>query len=450
MARFGFGQEMRQAQRQEMLLQPRMLQAIEILALPTQDLDAYLRNAAEENAALELHEPSLGVDFGIPTPRERVRSKDATARHSAMLEAQPARTRSVAEQVEEELATADLDPATLAWVRCLIGCLDSDGFLAPNDDELLALARDRGLQGDANDLARAIAALQQLEPRGVGARNATEALLLQLDPSDPDYRDLARLIEDFLGELAKNKLPAVAKAMGLDVDSLRELIARLAELSARPAADLDRAAAPPIVPDVLVRAGENGWEIALDDSRASTVTLDESVRELARDRELDRKLREHLRGQVERARWIVDAVSQRRATLLRVATAVFHHQRPYLDHGPGHLVPLRMTDVASEIGLHVSTISRAVAGKYAETPWGIEPLRRFFQASSGHDPDSARDDVRETVRALFAAEDPKRPLSDDEVVETLHKRGLELARRTITKYRQELGIPSSYRRRRHE
>lgn len=450
MARFGFGQEMRQAQRQEMLLVPRMLQAIEILALPTTDLDVYLRQAAEENAALELREAALGVDLSTPKPRERVRTKDATERHSAMLENQPARSRSVAEQVEEELATLDLDHQELAWLRFLVSCLDADGFLTPTDDELLALAAERGLTGGRDELARALARLQALEPRGIGARSPTEALLLQLDPHDPDYRDLARLVEDFLGELAKNKLPAVAKAMGLSVDALRELVHRLAELSLHPAADLDSDCAPPIVPDVLVRPGENGFEIALDDSRAATVTLDESVRDLARDKELDRKLREHLKGQVERARWIVDAVAQRRATLLRVATAVFDHQRGFLEHGPGHLAPLKMTDVAAEIGLHVSTVSRAVSGKYVETPWGIEPLRHFFQAASGHDPETARDDLRETVRAIFAAEDPKRPLSDDDVVATLAKRGLEVARRTVTKYRQELGIPSSYRRRRHE
>lgn len=450
MARFGFGQEMRQAQRQEMALLPRMLQAIEILALPTQELDAYLCQAAEENAALELHQPALGVDLSTPKPRERVRSRDATERHSAMLESQPARARSVSEQVEAELAALDVDAATLEWLRFLVGCLDGDGFLTPSDDELLALARERGLRGGRDELARALAALQQLEPRGIGARNPTEALLLQLDPRDPDYRDLARLIEDFLDELAKNKLPAVAKAMGLGVDALRELVTRLSELSPRPAAELEREAAPPVVPDVLVRPGPQGFEIALDDSRASTVTLDESVRELARDRELDRKLRAELRHQVERARWVVDAVEQRRATLLRVATAVFDHQRAYLERGPGHLVPLKMTDLAAQIGLHVSTISRAVAGKYVETPWGIEPLRHFFQAASGHDPEMARDDLRETVRALFAAEDPRRPLSDDEVVVALAQRGLEVARRTVTKYRQELGVPSSYRRRRHE
>lgn len=450
MANSGFGQHMRQSQRQEMLLQPRMLQAIEILALPAQDLDAYLRAAAEENEALSVRSPELGVDLGAPLPRERARSSEATARHSAMLESQPARARSVADQVEEELASRRLDAPLEAWVRFLIGCLDADGFLKPSDDELLAWASERGLEGGRDELGRALAELQKLEPRGIGARDPIEALLLQLDPRDPDYRDLAVMIESFLDELAKNKLPQVAKAMGLDVDAVRRLMARLTEFSPRPAAELEREAAPPIVPDVLIRPGVGGFEISLDDSRASTVTLDDSVRELARDRELDRKLREHLRNKVERARWIVDAVAQRRATLLRVATVVFHHQRPYLDQGSGHLVPLRMTDVANEVGLHVSTVSRAVAGKYVETPWGIEPMRRFFQGSSGHDPESARDDVREMVRGLFASEDPKRPLSDDEVVAALSKRGLELARRTITKYRQELGIPSSYRRKRHE
>jgi RNA polymerase sigma-54 factor len=444
-----FGHELRQSQRQEMLLLPRMLQAIEILQLPALELDQFLQRAAEDNEALEVHEPVLESIELARLPRERRGSREATDRHDEMLQQQPARAKSVAERVEEELAMADLEPNQLAWVRLLVGCLDADGYLRASDDELLSLAREQGLEGGLEELAGAIARLQRLEPRGIGARNAIEALLLQIDPRDPDYRDLCALIEGFLEELAKNKLPSVARAMGLELGELKRLIQRLHELDPRPAAELDLSSAPVLAPDVVVERGPNGFEISLDGSRAAAVSLDESVRDLARDRAIDAQVRRYLRGKLERARWIVEAVEQRRSTLLRVATAVFDHQRAFLERGPGHLHPLRMSDLANELGLHVSTVSRAVSGKYAQTPWGILALRHLFQATGGNDSESARDDVRDEVRKLFESEDRARPLSDDDAVSALGRRGWKLARRTVTKYRKELGIPSSYRRKLH-
>jgi len=183
--------------------------------------------------------------------------------------------------------------------------------------------------------------------------------------------------------------------------------------------------------------------------RTVAVRLDPRVRSLARDRRQSAGVRRYLRGRLDRARWLIDAVAQREATLLRVARATFEHQRAFLEHGPGHLLPLRMGSLAEELAVHVSTVSRAVAGKHVQTPWGILPLRHFFQGSAGADEESARDDVLQAVRELFEGEDPHRPLSDDEAVVALARRGWKLARRTVAKYRRELGIPSSYRRRRY-
>jgi RNA polymerase sigma-54 factor len=132
---------------------------------------------------------------------------------------------------------------------------------------------------------------------------------------------------------------------------------------------------------------------------------------------------------------------------MRIAQSLFEHQKAFLVDGPGHLAPLRMTELAAELGMHTSTVSRAVAGKYAQTPWGCFPLRHFFQAAVGSDEGTARDDVRSVVRQLFEREDAHAPLSDDDVVAQMKSRGFALARRTVAKYRAELGIPSSYRRR---
>jgi RNA polymerase sigma-54 factor len=431
---------------QEMLLLPRMLQSIQILQLPGLELESYLRQAAEENEALLVTEPERAE----PLPRERVRlRREATAEHDEWLQNQPDRRTNAKQSLDEQVLLLELDAAVRAWVVFLVESLDERGFLTQSDDELLAQANAEGLAGGRDELERALAVVRQLEPRGIGARSAVEALLMQLDPTDPDFDALRRLLFEFLDDVAKNKLPSVAKAMGTTISELRELLARLSELDPRPGASEGSDAAPGLVPDVAVDpTPDGGFEVRVDRSAWPTVEIDAGIATLARDKRQSRDVRGYLRGKLDRARWIVDAVEHRGRTLVSIAQALFRHQRAFLEHGPGHLAPLKMTDLAAEIGLHTSTVSRAVAGKYVQTPWGILPLRHFFQ-SAGSDGDTARDDVRDAVKRVFEGEDPARPLSDDEVVTAMKQRGIDLARRTVAKYRKELGIASSYRRRQY-
>ena len=476
MTRLSLGHQMQQSLGQHMLLMPRMLQSVEVLQLPSAELEGWLRKAAEGNEALVVDAPP--VSQGELAPIGRRGTREDSERHDEMLRNQPAPDRGPAARLEEQLALMEIEPALVPWVRFLIGCIDPSGYLSTDDETLLALGRDQGLEGDPGTLVRAIATLQLFEPRGIGARNAIEALLLQLDLDDPDAPLLRRLLEEFLEEVATNKLPSVARAMGLGMPELRALLDHLRELDPRPGASLNHSGAPLLRPDVVVervhdldpevplsvsddrrRDGDltlrEGFEVRVDAAGIPAVRIDEHVSELARDRGQTTDVRRYLRGKLDRARWIVDAVKQRHETLARIAAAVFEHQREFLFEGPGHLAPLRMNRLAEELGIHVSTVSRAVANKYAQTPWGILPLRYFFQArapgSSGRPGDSgaARDDVRDAVRAVIEAEDAARPLSDDEVTQALAERGHKIARRTVTKYRKELGIASSYRRRRY-
>jgi RNA polymerase sigma-54 factor len=444
MARLDLSTGLRQAAVQRLALQPRMLQSIEVLQLPSTDLEAYLRDAYEENVALRLEDPPEERASGRPRG-----TREDSERHDEMLRNQPDREASVAECIEEQLALSDLSEEQLAWVRLLVSCLDERGYLSAPDEVLLEFAIERGLGGGAAALGRAIADLQALEPVGVGARSAVEALMLQLDPLDEDYALLCRLLEEFLEEVAANKVPAVAKALGIDIPRLLELLDSLRELDPRPAAELAAEAAPPIRPEVVVERDGADFSVRVDHSGLPAVSVDEEVQALAREKAVDAATRRYLRERVEHARWIVEAVSQRRATLQRVAAAVFAHQRPFLEHGPGHLRPLRMGEVAERLGVHTSTVSRAVSGVHVDTPFGVQPLRRFFQAEGGGSEDTARDEVREVVREVVEGEDPARPLSDDEIATEAERRGFRLARRTVAKYRNELGIPSSYRRRRY-
>ncbi len=455
----GLGFSLNTSLRQEQVLLPQMLVAIEMLALPAQDLDRWLVKAAEENEALRV-EPTREVEPALPDrdrdqrashapARSAAGRADASDRHHALLENLPEREPSLAELVEAELAFVDDSPEVREWVRFLAASLDDRGFLSASDEALLERSREVGLEPDAGLFGAALARLQSFEPRGLGARNAVEALLLQLDPSDADYALLCRLLEDFLEELAKNRLPQVARALDIELGELHALLGRLRELEFSPMASFADGGSQAIVPDVRCLAaadGRGGFEVEVLRSSIAACRLDPDVRALSVDRLQAADVRGYLRDKVTRARWILRGLQQRHDTLARVAAKVFERQHAFLERGPGHLLPLSMVEVGEKLGLATSTISRSVAGKYAQTPWGIFPLRHFFQAKGGDD--VAPDELGGAVRALFESESSERPFSDEEAVVELAKRGFQLARRTVAKYRKELGIPSSYRRRR--
>lgn len=426
---------------QQLLLQPKLLQSIEVLQIPAQDLEAYLAEAAETNEALVV-EPRTGEASSGPV------DWDATDRHSEMLNNQPDRDRGLAESIGEQLSLLDVDEEALAWVRFLITCLDENGYLSAGDEELLALAGQQGMEDDPRALGLAIGRLQKLEPRGIGGRDMVEALLLQLDEDTPDYPLLCRLLEEFLNDVASNRLPAVARALGIDLDELGLLLGQLRYLEPRPGAELVAKGQPGIRPDVVVDRDEDGnWQVRVEWGALPAVSIDTDIANLASTKDTPKEVKGWARDKVERARWIVDAVAQRGETLQRVAQEVFRRQAAFLESGPGNLLPLSMTELADTLDVHLSTISRTVSGKYVQCPWGILPLRYFIQKATGSDGAPARDDLSTIVRSIFDAEDPTEPLSDDDVALELGRRGHKVARRTVAKFRGQLGILSSYKRR---
>lgn len=440
------GLEMSARAEQRLMLLPQMLQSIELLTLSSAELDQALRDEYERNEALELVEPRARARNA--SPEARATGARRTQAHDELLAAQPAPEQGLHERVAEQIALLDLDANARAWLALLTDCLEPNGYLSMPDERLLQLAEERGLAGGATALGLAIAKLQALEPRGIGARDLTEALLLQLDPGDGDYALLCRLLEDCLDDLARNKLPKVARELGIDLEHLYALVEQLRGLDPRPAASLAASAAPGLRAELVVERDAGAWRVRVERGDSVELRTDARIDELAADRAQPRELRVYLRTKLRAARALISAVEQRRATLLRVAEALFRRQRAFLEHGRTRLVPLSMIELAEELGLHASTVSRAVAGKHAQTPWGILPLREFFQAGGGASEDVARDVVREALRAVVESEDARAPLSDDEIAAEMARRGYPTARRTVAKYRDELGIPSSYRRRR--
>lgn len=431
-------QGLRTEQRQ--ILDLRQIQALECLQCPSVELEEWLRERANENPALTVGESPRAPRLGSASGENR----------QAFLEAQARPGIDSVELVRQQVRLLDLDSQVRDWTLFLVEQLDGSGLLSSSDEQLLTQAQALGILGGAQKLGFAIGILQGLEPKGIGARNTDEVLLLQLDPSDDDYPTLCCLIEECFGQLAKGRLRWAEERLGIDRVHLQQLLAKLARLNTQPL-EAESASAHVLIPEVRVRLGvvppEGGQpqtRIELVRGLLPEIGLDEDLLSLSKDRAAASDARSWAKRQTMNARQIVDAVQQRQTTLLLVSQAVFAHQRRWLEEPGGPMVPLTMGDLADELGVATSTISRTVAGKCADTPRGIVPLRNLFQLDAGG---GARDDVRNLVQKLIASEPSSRPLSDEALVAQLGQRGIHVARRTVAKYRSELSIPSTYERR---
>lgn len=389
--------------------------------------------------------------------------------------AAPARSASLAEQLREQWSLSEVRSDLRPLGELIIDFLDDDGYLRTPLAEVLdrapAIVREGRVPGQtrpptAEDMELALQAVQiLLEPPGIAARDARECLLLQLDAladrvgeEDGPDEDDARVIEharalasDFLEDLMKNRLPRIAEKSGLTMAEIRSALELMKRLSLAPGRRLVPDTAAPITPDAIVEYDEDSdrYVAYLNDARTPNVQVNREYAMMAKDRALPKRDRDFLKTNLSNASWLIDAVEQRKNTLLRVVRAVVEEQRDYFDYGPEALKPLPMTLVAERLGIHVATVSRAVSEKYLQTPRGIVPLRSFFTgglATEGGG-EMSYDAVRAAMKEVVDGEDKSKPLSDDAIATALQEKGIEIARRTVAKYRGLMGIPSARMRR---
>jgi len=379
--------------------------------------------------------------------------------------AAPARSASLTDQLMDQWGLVDVDERLRPLGEQLIQFLDEDGYLRTAVGEVADRAPERvKAQGASEaDWELALQAVQLLlEPAGVAARDAGECLLLQLDAiadqaeADEDMPRIGttgaiiaarELVRHHFDDLMNNRLPRIASKSGLTLDEINAGIEVMRRLSLSPARRLVVENTGVIHPDAVVEYDdENDRYVAyLTDSRASQLRINREYALMAKDRSVETKDRKFIRTNLANAQWLLDAVGQRRQTLLRVLGVVIEGQREYFDYGPEALKPLPMKSVADRLGVHVATVSRAVADKWIETPRGVVALRGFFsqamQTESGED--VSANAVRAVLQEIVAGEDKAKPFSDESLVTQLKERGYELARRTVAKYRGQLDIPSA-------
>src|SRR5262249_51947204 len=252
-----------------------------------------------------------------------------------------------------------------------------------------------------------------------------------------------------LEDIQHNRLPAIQRRTGFDLTEIKDAVEVLRHLNPRPGSAFVAEHVPYVVPDIVVERDENGeYTVRLLDDWLPSISISRKYIDLYREKGSDPKTREYLKRKIQAAQWLQESIEQRRNTLEKVTRAIIQHQRAFLDRGPEHIIPLKMQQIADQVGVHVTTVSRAVDDKYVETPRGVFPLKRFFGGgrTSATGEDVAWERVKQILLEMIEKEDKRNPLSDEEIVDKFKEKGLTVARRTVTKYRKMLDIPSSRQR----
>ncbi len=422
-------------------------------------LDEYGQSNPEavENEFSESRTDSDSLYTGRLEPGERRQqsSGERDAKTDAMANIS-ARSASMREQLLDQWRLVDVDEHLRPVGAMVIEALDDDGYLRV---DLASVGREEASPPAPEALELALEAVQLLlDPPGIAARDARECLLLQIDaqsdrPAESRIADaedlaLARAIADKgLDDLAKNRLPKIAQTTGLELEQIKRGVETLRRLSLAPGRALSNEGAEPILPDAIVEYDEENdrYVAYLTDSRASNLRINREYAHMAKDRAAPKRDREFLKKNLSNAQWLLDAVEQRRSTLMRVINVVIAEQREFFDFGPEALKPLPMTQVAEQLGVHVATVSRAVADKHMLSPRGVVPLRGFFTGGlateSGEE--VSANAVRAALQEILDTEDKSKPLSDEALSKALKDRGYDIARRTVAKYRGQMDVPSA-------
>jgi RNA polymerase sigma-54 factor len=484
---------------QQLALTPQLQQAIRLLQLSQLELAAELRQLAESNPLLEFaedasqeeqeeaeadgefeheFEPSNGsssssssgsdsndeapewtepeissdepIDFSSVNGNGSG-SSSSSNRDEEGMEPQSAATESLQEHLLWQLNLTPMDPRAKVIATVLIDALNIDGYLIEGIDAVLA-ALPPHLKATHEDVDAVRRRLQQFDPAGVASLDLPDCLRAQLEQFDADtpYRDLAlRIVAQELELLARNDMVKLARRLHATEEEITAAAILIRSLDPRPGAAMDTTPVEYVAPDVYARREGTRWRVLLNPDSQPKLSLNQHYCGLiARARGDDASW---MRGQLQEARWLIKSLESRAETLLKVAEAIVRRQSAFLDYGPEAMQPLVLREVAEEVGMHESTISRVTTRKYIHTPRGTYELKYFFSSGvSTEDGGSASATaIQAMLRKLVDNEDPRKPLSDQALAEELHGKGIQVARRTVAKYREILRIPSSSERQRN-
>ncbi len=442
---------------------PQLQQAIQLLQLPVLDLNAQIQDALEENIMLEMEDlPDVPQTSDETTAEvETIRAEDSWQTQASqriqdggwngegrpITEIADESGQTLHEHLFWQLEMEDFTPRQAVIGEAIIDSINDDGYLTIELDEIAGYL-DEDTEVSSDELQETLAKIQKLDPIGIAARSIPECLVLQLrqlDASTQGLRLAIKLAENHLDLVAKREYGELRRSLRISEDELHDALALVKSCNPKPGLAVSPAAAEYVIPDVFVRKVDNRWQVEISPTGVPRLSVNQQYARLLRGSG-DHAV---LRTQLQEARWLIRSLEIRNETLAKVATCIVSRQTDFLEHGDEAMKPMVLRDVAEEIGMHESTISRVTTNKYMHTPRGVFEFKYFFSShlSSANGEDQSSTSVRAKIRKMIGAENPAKPLSDSKIAHLLAEDGISVARRTVAKYREAMQIESSSERR---
>ena len=465
--------------RPALIMTPRLQQALKLLQVPTLELQQILKQEIMQNPLLEeVDELTESEDLAKEDSPDEAANQEAenpmeedpidwseymqdgsfdrayipqSETNVEFLEKIPVTRTTLAESLLEQLLYLNLPPEPMKLAEFLVGSLDDSGWLATPLEDVA-----QGTGQSPEDCEKVLRVIQALEPVGVGARNLRECLLIQLEARGDKDTLPWRLIHDQFDNLVNRRFPEIARQLKCSVEDVQAAADEIATLNPRPGLQVSSEDPKYVMPDLLVERVDDDYVVLLNDRHLPRLRISSAYESVLREKKKsdstagENKTREYIQGKLNSARWLIQTIEQRRRTMIKVMNCIIREQREFFEKGIAFLRPLTLQQVARQIDMHESTVSRVCSGKYVQTPRGVFELKFFF--SSGLETEDGEDvsarTAKNIIKTLIDEENKKEPMSDQRIAQLLHEQGLRIARRTVAKYREQLNVlPARFRRR---
>ena len=484
--------------KQELKINPRLYQAMDLLYMPLLDLQQHLKQELLNNPFLDMVEPEEDEEEGesdettaeaeaeqeSPQPEEERTPNDEIDWEEILLDGFDAGgrreeheekeyyepvtvdSRDLSDHLMEQMQLLELTPRQMLLAEEFVGNINEDGYLAcsvadirEGINEVLAKAAEESERPDAEDLPlygepevdAMLQTIQALDPPGVGARDLRECLMLQLRDAGLEHSVPYRLVRDCFDELINHRWSEISKRFGISPIDVQRAADEIAKLDPKPGHKFSAAADNYIIPDLIVDKIDGKYHVFLNDANLPRLKLSRAYQEIARDKKkFEGENKEFISNKLNSANWMIQAIEQRRQTMLKVMNYIVDRQRDFFEKGVQFLKPLTLREVAEVISMHESTVSRVTNEKFVQTPRGVLPLKFFFSSglSTADGEDVSARGIKDQIQKLVQNEDAKHPLTDQAIVNILKESGVQIARRTVAKYRDQLGVLSARMRKR--
>ncbi len=437
---------------QKMSLSTKMQQSVEILQLNSQELLTYVRQLADENPVVKIEESLNEADHFEVLKRKlewlETANGDNRVYNSELENPEEknisqyvaAEDENLYQYLKSQLNLMNVPENIRLILNYMIMCVNDNGYL---EDAIGEIAQK--LKVDTSIVEEALSILHSLEPAGIGARDLKECLQIQLRRLNENNPVVYELVNNYLETLGKNRLDVISRELGISIEEVKKAHKVIKTLNPKPGISFGYTCPTQyLTPDLIVVKFSDYFEVLLNDYFQPQISISGYYQGLL-NQNPENDVKEYISRKIKEASWVINCISQRNSTLLKVTRMIVEHQKMFFDKGPGYLAALSQQKIAEELGVNVSTVCRAISGKYLQCSWGIYGLDNFFIKGLCHEDETQilPDSVKSEIKEIIAKEDRRKPYSDQKIADLLQERGINVARRTVTKYREDMNIPKT-------